>query len=278
MIQWRKTASLHLCRFHVYKWYIWISIVRIVSEELLLFPVWLFLPMWKKSNSDQNLLKIVKSLQFWILYLCCVYLSPRESDILDVNTNTKWIGLYFLSYQILNIENHLVIGHEYLNDPWRLSVLWRRYAHVQRKAEVNGISLPSSQSTEVGNDLIHFLQIRKDSELKFQPRVTSCQLVSCSLQREFLTVYKSNGSVYSITETQKKNKILFENRGFSGGSNSKESACNAGDPDLLPGLGRSPGEGDGYPLQYSCLENPMDKGAWWAIVHGVAKSQMWLNN
>ena len=51
----------------------------------------------------------------------------------------------------------------------------------------------------------------------------------------------------------------------------KESACNAGDLDLIPGLGRSPGEGNGNPLQYSCLENPMDGGAWEAIVYGVAR-------
>ena len=48
----------------------------------------------------------------------------------------------------------------------------------------------------------------------------------------------------------------------------KESACNAGNPGLIPGLGRSPGEGNGSPLQYSCLENPMGRGAWWAMVHG----------
>ena len=52
----------------------------------------------------------------------------------------------------------------------------------------------------------------------------------------------------------------------------KASACNAGDLGSIPGLGRSPGEGNGNPLQYSCLENPMDGGAWWATVHGVAKS------
>ena len=52
-----------------------------------------------------------------------------------------------------------------------------------------------------------------------------------------------------------------------------ESSCNAGDLDSIPGLGRSPGEGNGNPLQYSCLENPMDRGAWWATVHGVAKNQ-----
>jgi len=56
------------------------------------------------------------------------------------------------------------------------------------------------------------------------------------------------------------------------GSNGEESACNAGDPDSIPGLGRSLGEANGYPLQYSCLENPMDRGAWQAVIHGVAKS------
>ena len=55
-------------------------------------------------------------------------------------------------------------------------------------------------------------------------------------------------------------------------SDGKESARNAGDPGLIPGLGRSPGEGNGNPLQYSCLENSMDEGAWWATVHGVTKS------
>ena len=57
------------------------------------------------------------------------------------------------------------------------------------------------------------------------------------------------------------------------GSDVKASAYNAGDPDSIPGLGRSPGEGNGNPLQYSCLENPMDRGAWWAAVYGFAKSQ-----
>ena len=57
------------------------------------------------------------------------------------------------------------------------------------------------------------------------------------------------------------------------GSESKESACNAGDQGSIPGSGRSPGKGNGDPLQCSCLENPMDRGAWLAIVHGVAKAQ-----
>ena len=55
----------------------------------------------------------------------------------------------------------------------------------------------------------------------------------------------------------------------SGGSEVKVSACNEGDLGLIPGSGRSPGEGNGNPLQCSCLENPMDGGAWWATVHRV---------
>ena len=60
---------------------------------------------------------------------------------------------------------------------------------------------------------------------------------------------------------------------FINGSDGKASAYNAGDPDSIPSSGRSPGEGNGNPLQYSCLENPMDEGAWQATVHRAAKSQ-----
>ena len=65
---------------------------------------------------------------------------------------------------------------------------------------------------------------------------------------------------------------ISEVSGFLGGSDSKVSILNAGDLGSIPGSGRSPGEGHGNPLQYSCLENPMDRGAWWATIHGVAKS------
>ena len=65
---------------------------------------------------------------------------------------------------------------------------------------------------------------------------------------------------------------ITSSMGFLGGSDGKESACNAGEPGLIPGLARAPGEGNGYPLQYSCLENPMARGAWRATVHRVTKS------
>ena len=62
--------------------------------------------------------------------------------------------------------------------------------------------------------------------------------------------------------------------GFPGGSDGKESVCNAGDPGSIPESGRSPGKGNGNPLQYSCLENSMDRGVWWATVHRVSESDM----
>ena len=97
------------------------------------------------------------------------------------------------------------------------------------------------------------------------------QCVSPALAGEFFT-----------TEPLGKPIILnirrIKNTGFLNGSAGKESACNAGDAGLIPGSGRSPGEGCGNPFQYSCLENSMDRGHWWAIVHMVTKSWTQLSN
>ena len=65
---------------------------------------------------------------------------------------------------------------------------------------------------------------------------------------------------------------------IQGASDNKESPCNARDLGLIPGSGRSPGEGNGYPLQYFCLENSMDKGVWWVTAHGAQKSLTQLSN
>ena len=65
---------------------------------------------------------------------------------------------------------------------------------------------------------------------------------------------------------------------FPGGSDNKESACNAGDSGSIPRLGKSPEKGNGNPLQYSCLENSIDRGPWWAIVHGLTKSQIQVSD
>ena len=74
-------------------------------------------------------------------------------------------------------------------------------------------------------------------------------------------------SMFNLKHTGENFKIFS-----TGSSDGKESACNTGDLDLIPELGRSPGEGNSYPLWYSRLENPMNRRAWWAVVHGVTKS------
>ena len=71
---------------------------------------------------------------------------------------------------------------------------------------------------------------------------------------------------------------VFNSLGFPGGSDSKAPDLNAGNPGPIPGSGKSPGEGNGHPLQYSCLGNPMDRGTWWATVRGVAKSRTRLSD
>ena len=81
--------------------------------------------------------------------------------------------------------------------------------------------------------------------------------------------------MYPFGKTSKVLHILGSSlvgKSFPGGSDDKESACNAGDLSSIPGSGRSPGEENDYPYQYSCLENSMDGGAWQATVHGIAKS------
>ena len=70
----------------------------------------------------------------------------------------------------------------------------------------------------------------------------------------------------------------YNSRAFSGGSDSKESTCNVGDPSSIPGSERSPGEGNGHAFQYSFLENSLNTGAWWAPVCGVTKSQTGLSD
>ena len=93
---------------------------------------------------------------------------------------------------------------------------------------------------------------------------------------------KSHGQrnvvVYSLWGCKELDTTERLHLGIPGGSEAIASACNEGDLGLIPESGRSPGEGHGNQLHYSCLENPMDRGALWAIVHGVTKSQTWLND
>ena len=82
--------------------------------------------------------------------------------------------------------------------------------------------------------------------------------------------------VHGVAETDTTERLSLSLS--PGGSDGKESACSVEDSGLIPGLGSFPGEGNSNPLQYSCLGNPMDKGAWWATVHGPQKSQTHLSD
>ena len=90
--------------------------------------------------------------------------------------------------------------------------------------------------------------------------------------------YKENLIPGHIPRVQISFTLLLPSSGFPGGSNGKESACNDEDPGSLSGLERSPGGGHGNPLQYSCLEEPMDRGVWRSIVHRVTKHWTWLSD
>ena len=105
------------------------------------------------------------------------------------------------------------------------------------------------------------------------PAVLPVQLVNWSTQFEQLSV-----NTKSLSKRENLLLVSIFLKGLPSGSDRKESACNEGDPGSIPGPGRSPGEGNGNPLQYSCLENPHGEEPDMAIVHGVVKSQTPLSD
>ena len=110
------------------------------------------------------------------------------------------------------------------------------------------------------------------------PRTLSQKLKSQGLKEVSSIISQISVTAFNISVLLKVHDIIillgfiFCVLGFSGDSDGKQSVCNAEEPGSIPGSGRSPGEGNGNPLQYSCLENSMDRRAWWATVHGVAKN------
>ena len=100
--------------------------------------------------------------------------------------------------------------------------------------------------------------------------------------RSYLNLITSQRPTSENHHTEAFNMWIFRGTysvwGFPGDSDGKESVCSEGDWSSMPGLWRTPGEGNGYPLQSSCLENSMDRGVWRATVHGVTKSQTWLSD
>ena len=135
----------------------------------------------------------------------------------------------------------------------------------------------SPQKTVMNCTLVFCYQSRLRDITKSYYLISDTALAKGILLREFMRIVECH---MECPLEKKKQDLKVENcvsfrallRGFPGGSDGKESPCKAGDQGLIPGWGRSPGEGKGYPLQYSCLENSMHRGAWQAIVHEVAKS------
>ena len=113
------------------------------------------------------------------------------------------------------------------------------------------------------------------------PKTTSLPASTTSIPCSWSGLQGENSSNRPLRRTSQKPSILLDDQDktsvrqslgiFPHSSVDKESVCKAGDQGSIPGSGRSPGEGNGNPLQYSCLENTMERGAWWATVHGVAK-------
>ena len=163
----------------------------------------------------------------------------------------------------------------------RNSAGWREEGHAMKKWMRISKAL---QGRQRGRS-VHSRASAASSSL---PLFLSCRLL-CSCVAQWFQVPFPAHCLEAITSVTAPSSppLLFlllcaslegNTRGFPGGSDCKESACNEGDLGFTPEWGRSPGEGNGNPLQYSCLENSMDRGAWRATVYGVTKSQIRLSD
>ena len=135
-------------------------------------------------------------------------------------------------------------------------VLWRMYRYVSMYSITVGEEL-----RRIGEKVVWAFKDDFDNNIYIEEFIVNIiylgMLLFCNIPRHF---------------------IGYVNKGLPWWLRCKESACNGGDLGLIPGLGRSPGEGNGTPLQYSCLENSTNSGAWWAIVHGVSESRTQLSD
>ena len=106
--------------------------------------------------------------------------------------------------------------------------------------------------------------------MKLILQINNRRVFKCAVKQQKL----DNASLVQRQAGEENKSLGKKYTGLPWSLSGKESTCDAGDLGSIPGLGRSPGEGNGYPLQYSCLDNPIDRGAWWATIHGVMKSWM----
>ena len=160
----------------------------------------------------------------------------------------------------------------------KLSKLWKIFSYIIQLTIIQKRNYPAIPLVSPLNEekewlflKSEFLLIRTQWE-NIQPK----NFKGCITEPRDILSYKK--CIIIILYEVLKVKLLNIVGGFADDSDGKESACNTGDPGSIPASGRSPGEGNGNPLPYSCLENPMDRGACWVTVHGVAKSWTQLSD
>ena len=145
-------------------------------------------------------------------------------------------------------------------DRYRLKLKgWKKIFHANRNKKNAGVAILISDKIDFKTKAV-----KRDKEGQYI-------IIKGSIQEEDITI--RNIYAPNIGALQYVRQMLTNMKGEINNNTVIESASNVGDPGLIPGLGRSPGEGNGYPLQYSGLENPRDGGAWWAAVYGVAQRQ-----
>ena len=161
------------------------------------------------------------------------------------------MGVYFLTMHSVFIGLEVSPGRAELLPQGISYVLW-----------ILSCPLPSMSCVAYGT--LQFIQMQN-----WYRMITDTELIKTDTNQNWYRIITLRCTI-SVT--------LLSCVSFPNGSDGKESTCNTGELGSVPEQGTSPGGGHGNPLQYSCLENPMDRGAWWALVHGVAKSQTRLSN
>ena len=182
--------------------------------------------------------------------------------------NTRKFGL-FSSFGNLGVEMYL----RSLNPFFAHVVFLMKFSYIpEQKPNLNqeGALLP-----RWWNGTVEHLRLKLQEDLGSNSKSAGYKVLnnlsSCFYTTTACTIPMSQALCYQTDPQYNLSNEDLANVDFPGGSDGKVSVYNVGDPGSIPGLGRSPGEGNGNPLQYYCLENPMDRGAWQATVHGVAE-------
>ena len=154
-----------------------------------------------------------------------------------------------------------MLTHSVLSDPMHCGPLGSPFYGIFQARVLEWVALSYSRDLESNGLLIPIQHQESESSARQWFCNKTCMTVLFIMSKVRLFISKlRNLSIYNILTWDIYIRISY--MGFPGGSDGKESACSAGDPGSIPGPGRSPGERNGYPLQYSCLENPMERGGW----------------